>query len=160
MTARVLSLASCGTALGCALVAGVLFAFSSFVIPALARLPPAQGIAAMQSINVAAINRSFMAAFVGTALACAGLAVVSLVHRHGAGSGLRITGAVLYLAGVVAVTRVCNIPRNDALAALSPDAATAAAEWGRYLTSWTAWNHVRTAAGVLAAAALMWSKNL
>lgn len=156
MSPRVLSLASDGTALGCALVAGALFAFSSFVMPALARLPPAQGIAAMQSINVAAINRSFMAAFVGTAVACVGLAVVSLVHAR-AGSGLRIAGAVLYLAGVLAVTRACNLPRNDALAALSPDAATAAAAWGRYVTSWTAWNHVRAAAGALAAAALVWS---
>jgi uncharacterized membrane protein len=39
-------------ALGCGLNAGVFFAFSSFVMAALRRLPPAQGIAAMQSINV------------------------------------------------------------------------------------------------------------
>jgi len=38
-------------ALGSGVVAGVFFAFSSFVIPALARLPPAQGVLAMQSIN-------------------------------------------------------------------------------------------------------------
>jgi len=35
-------------ALGCGLVAGVFFAFSTFVMPALARLQPPQGIAAMQ----------------------------------------------------------------------------------------------------------------
>jgi len=39
------------SALGCGLIAGVFFAFSAFVMKALARLPPAQGIAAMQSIN-------------------------------------------------------------------------------------------------------------
>jgi uncharacterized membrane protein len=38
-------------ALGCGLNAGVFFAFSSFVMKALARLQPAQGIAAMQSIS-------------------------------------------------------------------------------------------------------------
>jgi uncharacterized membrane protein len=43
------------TALGCGLSAGALFAFSSFVMQALARLPTAQGIAAMQSINVVAL---------------------------------------------------------------------------------------------------------
>jgi uncharacterized membrane protein len=43
-------------ALGCGLMAGVFFAFSAFVMKALARLPLAQGIAAMQSINVAVIN--------------------------------------------------------------------------------------------------------
>jgi uncharacterized membrane protein len=44
------------TALGCGLSAGALFAFSSFVMPALARLPASQGIAAMQTINVQAVT--------------------------------------------------------------------------------------------------------
>jgi uncharacterized membrane protein len=35
-------------ALGCGLVGGVFFAFSSFVMAALRRLPPADGIAAMK----------------------------------------------------------------------------------------------------------------
>jgi len=39
------------SALGCGLTAGVFFAFSSFVMKALGRIQPAQGIAAMQSIN-------------------------------------------------------------------------------------------------------------
>jgi uncharacterized membrane protein len=43
-------------ALGCGLNAGVFLAFSSFVMKALARLQPAQGIAAMQSINLVAIT--------------------------------------------------------------------------------------------------------
>jgi uncharacterized membrane protein len=57
-------------AIGCGLVAGVFFAFSTFVMPALARLQPAQGIAAMQSINITAINPLFMLALLGTAVAC------------------------------------------------------------------------------------------
>ena len=44
------------SALGCWLMAGVFFAFSTFVMKALARLQPAQGIAAMQAINITAIN--------------------------------------------------------------------------------------------------------
>lgn len=51
-------------------MAGVFFAFSTFVMKALGARPLAQGIAAMQSINVAVINRWFMAAFFGTALLC------------------------------------------------------------------------------------------
>ncbi|MGH8722014.1 MAG: hypothetical protein ACREU4_08520, partial [Burkholderiales bacterium] len=65
-------------ALGCGLMAGAFFAFSSFVMRALARLPPAQGIAAMQSINVAVIAPLFMLALFGTGLACAVLAVSSV----------------------------------------------------------------------------------
>jgi hypothetical protein len=49
------------TALGCGLNAGVFFAFSSFVMKALARLQPAQGIVAMQSINLMAVTPAFMA---------------------------------------------------------------------------------------------------
>ena len=63
------------TALGCGLSAGALFAFSSFVMQALARLPPARGIEAMQSINVLAVTPVFMTALFGTAAACAVLAV-------------------------------------------------------------------------------------
>lgn len=137
-----------GAALGCGLVAGVLFAFSSFVMPALARLPPAQGIAAMQSINTTVLNRSFLGVFVGTGVVCAALAVVS-THEPA-----RLVGALVYLTGTIGVTRACNVPRNDALARLHPDAPEAGAAWGRYVASWTAWNHVRTAASLAAAAAL------
>lgn len=42
--------------LGCGLVAGVFFGFSTFVMKALAQLPPAQGVAAMNAINVAAVR--------------------------------------------------------------------------------------------------------
>jgi uncharacterized membrane protein len=49
--------------LGCGLMAGFFFAFSAVIMAALARLPPAQGIAAMQTINVVVINPWFGVAF-------------------------------------------------------------------------------------------------
>lgn len=61
------------TALGCALIAGIFFAFSNFVMKALARVSPASGIAAMQSINVVVLNPGFLGLFLGTALACVAL---------------------------------------------------------------------------------------
>jgi uncharacterized membrane protein len=48
-----------------------------------------------------------------------------------------------------------NVPRNNALAALSADAADAAACWARYLGEWTWWNHVRTLAGLAGAMLLV-----
>ena len=42
-------------ALGCGLMAGFFLAFSNCVMKSLARLPPAQGSAAMQGMNVAVI---------------------------------------------------------------------------------------------------------
>jgi uncharacterized membrane protein len=141
-------------AVGCALTAGVFFAFSTFVMRALARLPPAQGIAAMQSINVAAIRPAFMAAFLGTAAACLVLAVSSLLTWHRPGSVYLLLGSLLYLVGCFLVTMAFNVPRNNALAAVDPASDAGARLWQGYLTGWTAWNHVRTAA-CLAAAALL-----
>jgi len=43
VTTRWIVLLTFGSALGCGLDAGVFFAFSSFVMKALARLPPAEG---------------------------------------------------------------------------------------------------------------------
>ena len=48
---------------GSAVSGGIFFAFSTFVMQALAKQPTSQGIATMQSINITVINPWFMAAF-------------------------------------------------------------------------------------------------
>lgn len=58
-------------ALGSGLIAGVFFAFSNFVMKALSRVPSAEGLAAMQSINVMVLNPLFLGVFMGTAALCA-----------------------------------------------------------------------------------------
>lgn len=148
---RVLTLIS---ALGCGLVGGIFFAFSTFVMKALDRLPPAQGIAAMQSINVTVINPLFMTAFFGTAAACVILVIFSLLGWHRPGAVFNFVGSLLYLFGTILVTIVFNVPRNEALAAVDPASAEGARLWAGYLTGWTVWNHVRTAAALAAAASL------
>jgi uncharacterized membrane protein len=47
-------------ALGCALLGGLFFAFSNFVMKALMRIPAPSGIAAMQAINVTVLNPLFL----------------------------------------------------------------------------------------------------
>jgi uncharacterized membrane protein len=59
---------------------------------------------------------------------------------------------VFYLVGTIGVTMLFNVPRNNALAVLVPADAQAATFWSGYLSSWTAWNHVRTIAALAAAA--------
>ena len=142
------------TALGCGLVAGVFYAFSTFVMKALARLTAAQGIAAMQSINVTVINPWFMGAFFGTAAACVLVVVFSLLRWNEAGAVYLLSGGLVYLIGTILVTIAFNVPRNDALAAVDPASANGARLWASYVTSWTAWNHVRTAAALAAAVLL------
>src|SRR5215813_13530350 len=154
MIAKLLFALTLFSALGCGLIAGVFFAFSSFVMNALGRLPAAQGIAAMQSVNVTVINPSFMAAFLGTAAACVLLTVSSLFRRHEPGAAYILAGSLIYLVGVILVTGLFNVPRNDALAAVAPASAEGARLWADYVSSWTAWNHVRTVASFAAAALL------
>ncbi len=141
-------------AVGCGVAGGVFFAFSSFVMDALRRLPDAEGIAAMQSVNRQAVTPVFMAALFGTAALCVVLAVWALRNRDAPPSGWVLAGAVLYLVGAIGVTAVRNVPLNDALAALDPAAPASAGRWHAYVRDWTRWNHVRTAASAGAALAM------
>jgi uncharacterized membrane protein len=143
------------SALGSGLVAGVFFAFSSFVMGALGRLAPGQGIAAMQSINIVVINPWFFAAFFGTAAGCLALAVFGVFNWSQPGMLYLLAGSALYLLGSILVTMAGNVPLNDALAAVQPDSADGAALWTRYLSTWTAWNHVRTLGSLAAAASFI-----
>jgi uncharacterized membrane protein len=143
-----------GSALGCGAMGGVFYAFSSFVMRALRRLPAAQGIAAMQSINVLAPTPPLMIPLFGTALACVAVIVAAIATWGEPFAPWLLAGGVLYLLGEIAVTMAYNVPRNDELAALDADSPEAAARWSAWVSEWTAGNHVRTAAGVAAAAAL------
>lgn len=136
-------------ALGAGLVAGFFFAFSFVVMPSFARLPAAHAITAMNKINVVVLNPWFFGAFFGTALLC--LAVIALSLAGGAAS-LTIAGAATYLLGAIVVTMMFNVPLNSALAKVEPESESGAAFWRRYLSVWTAWNHVRTAAPLAACA--------
>jgi uncharacterized membrane protein len=143
------------TALGCGLNAGVFFAFSSFVMKALARLQPAQGIAAMQSINLAAVTPAFMTALFGTATAAVAVAVWALVDWDTSFGPYLLAGSACYLLGAIGLTIVYHVPRNNALAAVAPHDAEAAGRWARYVAEWTRWNHLRAAASLAAAASFM-----
>lgn len=157
MTAGWLFVLTFVSALGCGLMAGVFFAFSAFVMKALARLPGAHGIAAMQSINIVVINPVFLGVFIGTAATCVVLAASSLWQSSGQGAGYALAGSVCYLVGTFLVTMICNVPRNDALAVVDPASTEGARLWSGYVKSWTAWNHVRAAAALAAAALLTMS---
>jgi uncharacterized membrane protein len=141
-------------AVGAGLVGGALYAFSSFVMPALARLPAGRATAAMQSINVCAPRPGFMVPFVGTALVSVALVVVALVRWGDDGAPHQLAGGLLYLATVV-VTGAFHIPRNDALDAVDADGAEAPDRWRTYLREWTAGNHVRTATALAASVVLV-----
>jgi uncharacterized membrane protein len=138
------------TALGAGLIAGAFFAFSTFVMAALGRVPAPEGIRAMQEINITVINPWFMTALFGTGLACVALAIVALVDWDGSYGPYLLAAAALYVVGCVGVTMWFNVPRNNVLAKLDPASGEAAEIWRRYLVEWTAWNSVRTIASLAA----------
>lgn len=141
-----------GAVLSCGLMAGIFFAFSAFVMQALARLPADKGIAAMQSINTTILNPIFFLVFFGSTAASGFEVIYSFRHWHAPGAVYLCVGGVLYLVGSFLVTVVFNVPMNDALAAITPASHDGAKVWANYLTYWTAWNHVRTVASLAATA--------
>lgn len=139
-------------ALAAAINAGAFFVFSNFVMPALADLPPAEGAAAMQSINRFAPNPMFMLALFGAPL----IGVPVLVADWGERSGAEfrwVAVAVFTSMLTVVVTAACNVPRNDALAALDVASPSTASYWFDYVTTWTRWNTVRTVTSVVSVGA-------
>jgi uncharacterized membrane protein len=147
---RLTSLLAWASTLGTALMAGGFFVFSSFVMPGLARLPAAQGVAAMQAISRAALQKPFLLTFAGTGLVCLLLAGLSVAGWADVRARYRFAGCLLFLVGTFAVTMAANVPRNEALDRLDPSSAQAATYWLTYLSEWTAWNHVRTVAALVA----------
>ena len=133
---------------GAGLIGGTLFAFSTFIMAALRRMPDAEGVRAMQRINTAVYTPLFMGPFFATTLlSVAALAFALLSAEQDRWAGVATAGTI-YLLGVFAVTAAGNVPLNNALDRIDADAPEAAEFWGRYLTVWTRWNHLRTAACV------------
>ncbi|MEX3615198.1 DUF1772 domain-containing protein [Paenibacillus glucanolyticus] len=143
MSDRFIFLLTLFSVVGSGLIAGLFFAFSSFMMTALSRIPNEQGINAMQSINVSILNPTFSTLFMGTALTSIVLTIVSIIHWGEPGSLHLLGASLLYLAGFI-VTIAFNVPLNDALAAVDPGSSTGTEVWNTYLRSWTPWNHVRT----------------
>jgi uncharacterized membrane protein len=139
------------SAVGSGLLGGVLFAFSSFVMPALRRLAPPEGISAMQSINRQAPTAAFGSLIAATALLASGVGLHAALHRNQPGTRWIGVGTMSIMLGLV-ITGVYNVPRNDRLAVIDAATPEAARYWATFLTEWVIANHLRTTACVVAAA--------
>lgn len=142
-------------AIGSGLVAGIFFAFSTFIMTAFSRIPADQGIAAMNSINVTIVRSPFMLLFVPVAILCIVISVLAFINWRGGTSLMMLAGAVLYVVASFLSTIAFNVPMNDALAKISGNGPEAVQFWTTYLRDWTWWNHVRTIASLLASVAFV-----
>lgn len=129
-----------GAAVATALAAGVLYAFSAFVIAGLRRIPSEQAGAAMQGINVDAQRAPLMLPM----LASLGLPIAAAVvggTQAAPGAAWAIAGCVLAVLGILVITSVGNVPLNERLARASD----LGDMWPRFVRPWMWWNHARTA---------------
>jgi uncharacterized membrane protein len=115
-------------AVGAGVSGGVFFAFSTFVMKGLGRLPDAEGISAMNAINKAAPNPLFMFALFGTGAISITLPTVALRHLDEPWAVYMLIGSALYLVCVV-LTMAYHVPHNDAL--VDPRAPNAAHTWAQ-----------------------------
>ena len=138
-------------AIGSALVGGIFYAFSSFVMKALSRIPANEGIAAMQSINIVVLNPSFLGLFMGTTVVSVLVAIVAVSGWGTPAAPFWLAGAVAYFLGTFAVTAFGNVPLNDQLAAVSALDPETEELWLHYLDRWTQLNTLRTLAAAGAA---------
>ncbi|NNG38986.1 DUF1772 domain-containing protein [Flexivirga sp. ID2601S] len=154
MTSRIaLAAATFGTVTA-AVTAGVYLNFSARVMPSLGRMAGSAGLARMQGFNRTAVQPPFMICFFGAAFV-GGYLVYRVVRGDRSGADLLLAaGGTAYLLGFV-LTIAYNVPLNDKLAALDPDAPSSIQVWRDYLTSWTAANTVRAVLSTLAVGLLI-----
>ncbi|AXI48508.1 hypothetical protein C1J03_22430 [Sulfitobacter sp. SK012] len=136
-----------------ALIGGVFLAFSDFIMRSLAITG---GPATMQVINREVFHWIFMALFLGMAgvsLLIVGYAAISL---SGPGSTLILLSGIIYLIGCFGVTVFFNVPMNEALAGMEPDAEATLQYWiATYGPRWAFWNSIRSIACAISAAFLL-----
>lgn len=133
---------------GSALMAGVFFTFSAFVMQALAKLPAGEGIRAMRTINQVILNPWFLSSFLGTALLSACIGLFSILGNQARGSIWFLLAAALYFFGTFLITGIKNVPMNNQLESI--DDRNAKDYWRHYLKKWTAFNHIRTVTSLVA----------
>ncbi|MEV6979332.1 anthrone oxygenase family protein [Kitasatospora sp. NPDC093806] len=140
------------------LSAGLFYAYACSVMPGLRTTDDLTFIQVMQRINVAILNGWFLLGFVGALVFT--LAAVAL---HLPDDGHRVlpaaVGALVCYTGSLVVTRVVNIPLNEALAAAGEPGRIAdpVRVRGRFEARWVRWNTARALLSTAALGFLCWA---
>jgi len=148
-----------GATLATGLVAGVFYAYSVSVNLGLAAQPDASYVATMQEINERIQNPLFFASFFGAALFPLAALVVHLPRLRSGRFQLILLACLLYIGGGFLLTAFVNVPMNDQLAAVDPDAPARVLSEARdaYEGPWDFWNGVRAVFSTLSFVALIWA---
>ena len=117
---------------GAAMNAGVLFTFSTFTMSGLKRLSPAAGAAAMQEINREAPKAPLMSLFFGTAIVSIALIISEAGNLSELAARYQVAAGTLFLVGVILLTGMYHVPRNNRLDRLDPDSSDGQRYWEIY----------------------------
>lgn len=137
-------------AIGAGLMAGVYFAFSSFIMRSLDRLDATCAVDTMNTINEVILRSWFMPLFFGTSLLHLLMAVLALFDWSDPNAPLLLTAASVYLTGMFICTILFNVPLNNWLAKASESDIDKTQLWSHYYKYWTRWNHLRTSSSLIA----------
>jgi uncharacterized membrane protein len=116
-------------ALWSAIVGGIFWAFSDFIMKALVRAEPAAGIEAMQQINKTVIGTQFVIGILLIPVLSIGLAVYAWGSLTGLPLFALLLAAVVFVPSVFLMTLAGNVPMNNRLAALDPTSEEGTAYW-------------------------------
>ncbi|MDA0633288.1 DUF1772 domain-containing protein [Nonomuraea sp. MCN248] len=119
-------------------LAGLFYAFSMSVMPALDAVEPARAEEVMRSINRKILNPWLFLVFLGAPIA----ALAAGLFAGGPAAIWFFAAAGVSAVGSFLVTMVINVPMNNAV-----DAGTM--PWKEYSPRWTLWNTVRAAASLI-----------
>jgi uncharacterized membrane protein len=153
--ARALTLA--GATVSTGLVAGVFYAYSVSVNLGLTAQPDEGYVATMQAINERIQNPLFFGSFFGAVVALLAALAAHYPRPRSVRFRLIALACVLYIGGGFMLTVFVNVPMNEQLAAVDPDAPPGVLSEARdaYEVPWDFWNGVRAALSTLALLALV-----
>lgn len=133
------------------LVAGLMYGWTTSVLPGLRHVDDRTYLTTMQTINRRIINPAFTVPFTITPVILAVAAVVFFNAGQTRQGWLLATSAATYALGVIGVTVGGNIPLNNDLDTFDLHVATDETrdqQRRRYEGPWNRWHYARTAASV------------
>ncbi|WP_165422781.1 DUF1772 domain-containing protein [Ktedonosporobacter rubrisoli] len=137
------------------LLAGVFYAFSVAIVPALRSIKGESHIAAMQAINVKIENPVFFLSFFGPTFL---LPLAAFLYRGLPQFGLLVVASILHIVGANGATIAGDIPLNNELAKRDAyqlseaEAEQIRTEFQRPGSAWMKFHHIRTFAAIAATA--------
>jgi len=130
------------------MMAGLLFVFSTTVVPSILAIPQPYGLAAMQSINRRITEPFFGLIFLG-GVGSSLVAIVGSFSDLGERT-MSLAAGVVYLIGFFVVTASVHIPLNTQLDKADLSSANDLVDWESAAMRWRRFNHLRALAATAA----------